>query len=83
MHLFCVPVFYSLLCLPGKSREEAQSKSKTGFSLLPYNWLLYVSSARTRRINNCNLSVTQDSILLDWAWTFSEGLVTDVVVRAR
>ena len=55
MSFFCAPVFCSLLCLTGKSREVAQSESKTGFSLLPDNRVRDVVSARTRRINDCKI----------------------------
>ena len=41
----CEAVSDSLLCFPGKSREEAQSSSKISLTLLPCDWLIYVISA--------------------------------------
>lgn len=34
--VFCVAVSDSLLCLPGKSRGQAQRPSKISLALLPY-----------------------------------------------
>ena len=48
----CIATSPSLLCFPGKSREWAQSKSQTSFSLLPFFIFRHFISARTRRIND-------------------------------
>ena len=55
MHLSLHDTIASQLCSSGKSREETRSQSKTGFALMSCDRLIYVFSARTRRINDCRI----------------------------